>query len=148
MPGAVRSLIDVRGSIEGLTNLGCGVAVETRGIRHVHLMVAEQDRSVRFYREVFGMEVGFRDGNIVFLHSPNRPDDLALHLAVTDSEKARVGDQGGYEHFGITVKDRSQLDACIALAVAAGGTLVDKGEHAPGVPYAYIADPDGYIIEV
>ena len=94
------------------------------------------------------MEVGFRDGNIVFLHSPNRRDDLALHLAVTDSEKARVGDQGGYEHFGITVKDRSQLDACIALAVAAGGTLVDKGEHAPGVPYAYIADPDGYIIEV
>ena len=82
------------------------------------------------------MEVGFRDGNIVFLHSPNRRDDLALHLAVTDSEKARVGHQGGYQHFGITVKDRSQLDACNALAVAAGGTLVDKGEHAPGGPYA------------
>jgi catechol 2,3-dioxygenase-like lactoylglutathione lyase family enzyme len=129
-------------------NWGCEVAVETRGIRHVHLMVGDHDRSVRFYREVFGMEVGFRDGNILFLRSPNRRDDLALHLAITDDEKARVGDQGGYEHFGITVKDRDQLDACIALAVAAGGTLVDKGEHAPGVPYAYIADPDGYVIEI
>jgi catechol 2,3-dioxygenase-like lactoylglutathione lyase family enzyme len=136
------------GSIEDPMTGGREVAVETRGIRHVHLMVGDQDRSVRFYREVFGMEVGFRDGNIVFLHSPNRRDDLALHLAVTDSEKARVGDQGGYEHFGITVKDRSRLDACIALAVAAGGTLIDKGEHAPGVPYAYIADPDGYVIEI
>ena len=111
-------------------------------------MVADHDRSVAFYRDVFGMEVGFRDGNIFFLHSPNHRDDLALHLAVTDGEKARVGDHGGYEHFGITVEDRTQLDECIALAVSGGGTLVDKGEHAPGVPYAYITDPDGYVIEI
>jgi catechol 2,3-dioxygenase-like lactoylglutathione lyase family enzyme len=111
-------------------------------------MVRDHERSVRFYRDVFGMEVGFRDGNILFLHSPSQRDDLALHLAVTDSEKARVGDQGGYEHFGITVKERTQLDECIALAIAAGGSLVDKGEHAPGVPYAYVTDPDGYVIEI
>jgi catechol 2,3-dioxygenase-like lactoylglutathione lyase family enzyme len=127
---------------------GYQVAVETRGIRHVHVMVRDHERSVRFYRDVFGMEVGFRDGNILFLHSPSRRDDLASHLAVTDSEKARVGDQGGYEHFGITVKERTQLDECIALAIAAGGSLVDKGEHAPGVPYAYVTDPDGYVIEI
>jgi catechol 2,3-dioxygenase-like lactoylglutathione lyase family enzyme len=124
------------------------MAVETRGIRHVHLMVADHDRSVSFYGDVFGMEVGFRDGNILFLHSPNRRDDLALHLAVTDEEKALVGSQGGCEHFGITVKDRGQLDDCIALVITAGGALVDKGEHGPGVPYAYITDPDGYVIEI
>jgi catechol 2,3-dioxygenase-like lactoylglutathione lyase family enzyme len=124
------------------------MAVETHGIRHVHLMVRNHDRSVAFYRDVFGMEVGFRDGNILFLRSPNGRDDLALHLAITDEEKSRVGDHGGYEHFGITVKDRSQLDECIALVDAAGGTLVDKGEHAPGTPYAYITDPDGYVIEI
>ncbi len=94
------------------------------------------------------MEVGFRVGSILFLHSPNRDDDLALHLAATDDEKARVGLQGGYEHFGITVKDRAQLDDCIALVIAAGGALVDRGEHAPGIPYAYITDPDGYQIEI
>jgi catechol 2,3-dioxygenase-like lactoylglutathione lyase family enzyme len=26
--------------------------------------------------------------------------------------------------------------------------LVNKGEHAPGVPFAYIRDPDGYVIEI
>jgi catechol 2,3-dioxygenase-like lactoylglutathione lyase family enzyme len=124
------------------------MAVATRGIRHVHLMVADHGRSVSFYRDVFGMEMGFRDGNILFLHSPNRRDDLALHLAVTDDEKARVGLLGGFEHFGITVEDRGQLEACIALVVEAGGALVDQGEHAPGVPYAYVADPDGYVIEI
>ena len=124
------------------------MAVETRGIRHLHLLVADHDRSVAFYRDVFGMEVGFRDGDILFLHSPNRRDDLALHLAVTDEEKALVGTSGGCDHFGITVKDRTQLDECIAQVVAAGGALVDKGEHAPGVPYAYVRDPDGYLIEI
>jgi len=38
------------------------MAVETHGIRHVHLLVADHDRSVSFYRQVFGMEVDFRDG--------------------------------------------------------------------------------------
>jgi len=122
--------------------------IETRGIRHVHLLVSEHDRSMSFYRDVFGMQLGFRDGNILFLHSPGGRDDLALHLAVTDEEKARVGSLGGFEHFGITVKDRGRLDECISLVIEAGGTLVEKGEHGPGIPYAYVTDPDGYVIEM
>jgi catechol 2,3-dioxygenase-like lactoylglutathione lyase family enzyme len=31
---------------------------------------------------------------------------------------------------------------------AAGGRLVERGEHAPGIPFAYVADPDGYLIEL
>ena len=124
------------------------MAIETLGIRHVHLLVTDHERSVAFYKAVFGMEVGFRDGDILFLHSPGGRDDLALHPAVTEAEQARVGDQGGYEHFGITVKDRSRLDEAISLVIEAGGALVDKGEHAPGIPYAYVADPDGYVIEI
>jgi catechol 2,3-dioxygenase-like lactoylglutathione lyase family enzyme len=124
------------------------MAVETRGIRHVHLLVSDHRRSVAFYERAFGMKVGFRDGNILFLHSPSHRDDLALHLAVTDDEQARVGHQGGYEHFGITVTDRNRLDEAISLVVEAGGTLIDRGEHGPGVPYAYVGDPDGYVIEI
>lgn len=111
-------------------------------------MVSEHGRSVAFYKEVFGMDVSFTDGDIVFLRSPGGRDDLALHLAVTEEDRLRVGQQGGYEHFGITVKDRSQLDDAIALVIGAGGGLVNKGEHAPGIPYAYVTDPDGYVIEI
>jgi catechol 2,3-dioxygenase-like lactoylglutathione lyase family enzyme len=46
------------------------------------------------------------------------------------------------------VKNRDDLDNCIALVQSSGGTLVDRGEHAPGVPYAYVTDPDGYVIEI
>ncbi len=30
----------------------------------------------------------------------------------------------------------------------AGGALLRRGEFAPGSPYAYVRDPDGYEIEI
>jgi lactoylglutathione lyase len=120
----------------------------TAGIRHVHLLVGDQGRSVAFYQAAFGMEIAFKDGDIVFLQSPGGRDSLALHLAVSPEERARVGQSGGYEHFGITVLDRSGLDDAVTAIEAAGGALVERGEHAPGVPYAYVRDPDGYVIEI
>jgi catechol 2,3-dioxygenase-like lactoylglutathione lyase family enzyme len=120
------------------------------GIRHVHLLVAEHDRAIAFYRDVFGMEERFRDGPIVFLGPPGGDDSLALHLATTDEERERVGQQGGWEHFGIHMPDRSAdgVDAAVERVKAAGGRLLDRGEHAPGVHYAYVADLDGYAIEI
>jgi catechol 2,3-dioxygenase-like lactoylglutathione lyase family enzyme len=120
------------------------------GIRHVHLLVADHDRAVAFYRRVFSMEERFRDGPIVFLGTPNGGDSLALHLATTDEERERVGQQGGWEHFGIHLSDRSAagVDAVVERARQAGGQLLDRGEHAPGVHYAYLADLDGYTIEI
>lgn len=44
--------------------------------------------------------------------------------------------------------DRGSLDDAIAAIESAGGELVEKGEHAPGVPYAYVRDPHGYVIEI
>lgn len=124
------------------------MAVKTGGISHVHLLVQHSDRAVSFYRDVFGMEVSFTDGDIVFLSTPGGSDSLALHLATSAGDKTRVGTDGGYEHFGMYVVDRTQLGEAIAAVEAAGGTLVDRGEHAPGIPYAYVRDLDGYIIEI
>ena len=122
------------------------MAVKTAGIRHIHLLVADLDRSIAFYGAAFGMKEVFRDGDdLVFLNTPGAHDSLALHLVHGDE---RVGESGGYEHFGITVLERERLDDAIAAVQAAGGSLVEKGEHAPGVPYAYVRDPDGYVIEI
>ena len=122
--------------------------LESRGLRHVHLLVSDQARSIAFYHDVFGMEVTFTDGNIAFLRSPGQADDLALHQAESAEERGRVGQAGGFEHFGITVSDRDRLNDAVALVQASGGGLVGRGEHAPGVPYAYVSDPDGYVIEL
>lgn len=55
---------------------------------------------------------------------------------------------GGIGHFGFRLKDASDIDAAITACEAAGGRLVERGEHVPGQPYAYVTDPDGYVIEL
>src|SRR5687768_16479829 len=102
------------------------MAVKSGGIRHIHLLVSDLERSIRFYGDAFGMTEKFRDGDdLVFLNTPGTHDSLALHLVTDDT---RVGESGGYEHFGITVIDRGALDDAITAIEAAGGKLVEKGE--------------------
>lgn len=118
--------------------------IETQGLTHLHLFVADLDRSLRFYREVFGLEEVFRDGpRMVFLKPPNSSDTITLN-EVPD----KAGASGGIDHFGFRLIDKTSLDAAIDEVERAGGRLVDRGEHAPGHPYAYVTDPDGYMIEL
>jgi catechol 2,3-dioxygenase len=120
--------------------------IETEGLTHIHLLVSDLERSLRFYTSVFGLEEQFRDGpTMVFLRTPGSTDTITINADGDQME--RVG-RGGVDHFGFRLKPGVDLDAAIAEAVAAGGRLVDRGEHAPGFPYAYVADPDGYLIEL
>ena len=120
------------------------------GIRHIHLLVAEHERAAAFYTEAFGMVEGLRTGPLVILATPGGGDTLSLHLAATEAERARVGQQGGYEHFGICVGPRTDesIDQAVARVERARGGLIERAEHAPGVPYAFVTDHDGYTIEI
>jgi len=40
------------------------------------------------------------------------------------------------------------LEAAILDVEAAGGTVLERSEHMPGVPFARIADPDGNVLEI
>jgi lactoylglutathione lyase len=121
------------------------MAIRTQGLTHIHLVVADLDRSLRFYQEAFGMEEQFRDGpNMVFLRTPGSADSITLNEQPGDP---RIG-AGGVDHLGFRRADGQDLDDAIAQIEAAGGSLVERGEHAPGVEFAYVADPDGYRIEL
>jgi catechol 2,3-dioxygenase-like lactoylglutathione lyase family enzyme len=117
--------------------------IETEGLTHLHLHVADLDRSLRFYRAVFGLEEQFRDGpERVFVRPPNSSDTITLTLM-----PERAGTAGGVDHFGFRLADKAQLDTAIGEVEGAGGRLVERGEHA-GIRYAYVLDPDGYMIEL
>ena len=120
------------------------------GIRHIHLLVSDRDRSLAFYRAAFGMELRFEDGPVAFIGTPGGGDSLALHLATTDDERARVGTRGGIEHFGIHLANRSAkgVDDVVGLVLSAGGRLLGRGTHPSGAEFAYVADLDGYVIEL
>lgn len=118
--------------------------IETLGLTHIHLFVADLERSMRFYQEAFGLQEMFRDGpKMVFLRPPRSADTVTLNEV---PEKAGKG--GGIDHFGFRLVDKDHLEDAISQVEAAGGRLLERGEHAPGAPYAYVTDPDGYVIEL
>jgi catechol 2,3-dioxygenase-like lactoylglutathione lyase family enzyme len=121
--------------------------IKTQGLTHIHLVVRDLERSLRFYQSVFGMEERFRDGpKMVFLNTPGSQDLITLNENPAEAQLAGVN--GGVAHFGFRLANSTDLDTAIAAIEAAGGKLIRRDEHAPGVSFAYVADPDGYVIEL
>ncbi len=118
--------------------------IKARGLHHINLNVKDIGRSLKFYQEAFGLEVKFWEGKtMVFLHSPGANDTITLCQARAEDPVAG----GGVSHFGFST-GKGNLDEMVKQVANAGGTLQSRGEHAPGVPYAYCTDPDGYLIEL
>ena len=121
--------------------------IRTQGLTHIHLVVRDLGRSLRFYQHVFGMEERFRDGpKMVFLNTPGSQDLITLNEDPTQARLAGVN--GGVAHFGFRLSDAADLDIAIAEIERTAGKLIRRGERAPGVPFAYVEDPDGYAIEL
>jgi catechol 2,3-dioxygenase-like lactoylglutathione lyase family enzyme len=109
-------------------------------------MVSDVQRSLAFYKSVFGMQERFWAGEaMVFLNTPGSNDVITLHQA--DAEHPLTG-SGGILHFGFELENKSDLEVAINQVTAAGGALKQRGEFAPGIPFAYVTDPDGYEIEL
>ena len=120
--------------------------IKTQGLTHIHLAVRDIQRSLAFYSGVFGMEVRFWDGpSMVFLGTPGAQDTFTLRQADAGEP---VGPGGGFGHFGFRLQQKEGLDAAVEDVLGAGGLLIKRGEHQPGLPYAYVSDPDGFVIEL
>jgi glyoxylase I family protein len=117
--------------------------VETHGLNHISLHVADLERALAFYREVFGVSEYFRDEKTVQVKGPGPHDILVFEQHDRD-----VGVHAGVSHFGFRLKDPVDIDAAVEEAERAGGKLIRRGEFSPGFPYAFVSDPDGYVIEI
>jgi catechol 2,3-dioxygenase-like lactoylglutathione lyase family enzyme len=104
-------------------------------------VVADLARSVRFYEEAFGFERRYTSAaGIVFLRT-EADDSLALEQASADRPP-------GFGHVGFALGDPGAIDGVIAHVVAAGGTVIERVELAPGHAHALVTDPDGHVIRV
>jgi lactoylglutathione lyase len=134
--------------------------INSKGVCHTHLVVKDLQRSLRFYTGLFGMrDIGFEDGDLVFLQTPGREDMLALNPEGTGGypggcasevtrERGLAGVQGGLSHFGFLLVSREDFEAAIALAPEFGGKVVTRCEHGGRYRHAYLSDPDGYVVEL
>lgn len=117
--------------------------VRTHGLTHISLAVRDLDRALRFYERVFGVREYYRDADSVQVQGPGPHDVIAFERG-----ELKAGERGGLDHFGFRLVDAGDIDDAVRCAIDAGGTLLRRGEFAPGFPFAYLADPDGYEIEI
>ena len=117
--------------------------VATFGLTHIALAVADVERAFRFYEAVFGMVAVYRGDGFVQAQTPGTRDVL-----VFEKKPAEAGRPGGVIHFGFRLRSADDIDAAAAAITAAGGVIKEKGEFVPGEPYIFLADPDGYEVEV
>lgn len=119
----------------------------THGLTHLQIAVRDLETSNRFYRDVFGMRERFRVGtDMIMLETPGAHDIFTLNRAPARAKKA--GTQGGIAHFGFRLRKAADLSPTLRTARARGGEVVARGKRGPDGCYAFVKDPDGYLVEI
>lgn len=118
------------------------MTIPTRGLTHLSLSVADPDRSKAFYEALFGVREVHREEGQIQVAGPGEHDILVFE------RRERAGEPGGIDHFGFRLCDPADAATAERVAREAGATILRRGEFAPGMPYLYIEDPDGYTIEI
>ena len=117
-------------------------------IGHVHLKVADLDRSLAFYRDVLGFSVTQRYGSqAVFLSAGGYHHDLGLNTWESKGGQPPARGTTGLFHTAILYPDRASLADALRRLVEAGIALDGASDH--GVSEAlYLTDPDGNGVEL
>ena len=117
--------------------------INTHGLTHTNLTVRSPERSLKFYGHVFGVEEYFRDNDTIHCKTPGAHDVLTFTRG-----DINAGQSAGIIHFGFRLISPEDIDAAAREVEQAGGTILRRGEFSPGYPYLYVADPDGYEVEI
>jgi len=117
--------------------------IKTHGLTHISLAVRDPDRSLAFYKKVFGVKEYYRDESSIQVLGPGSHDVIAF-----EKDAANAGKSGGIAHFGFRLINAEDIDTAVEEVKGAGGTVLRRGEFSPGFPFAYVHDPDGYEIEI
>lgn len=131
----------------------------------LRVSVSDIDRSVRFYREVFGwgapqggQPAGAQAGQQSRTSAGSQPAGAAQQGGAPASQRifvlpapdtARVvlnlGPRRGGSSFAVEVND---IEAIVARVIPAGGSFIEPLSARSFYRYAFVADPDGNEIEV
>lgn len=117
-------------------------------IGHVHLKVADLERSLRFYRDVLGFEVTARLGDsAAFLSAGGYHHHLGLNTWESRGGSPPPPRATGLYHAAILYPTRAALADALRRLTAANIPLEGASDH--GVSEAlYLRDPDGNGVEL
>lgn len=117
-------------------------------IGHVHLKVADLDRSLAFYRDILGLQETQRYGNsAVFLAAGDYHHHIALNTWESKGGSPPPPGTTGLYHTAILYPTRASLADALRRVLAANIELDGASDH--GVSEAlYLRDPDQNGVEL
>lgn len=118
---------------------------------HSMIRVLDEARSVAFYGQAFGLAVaerfGFDGFALVYLRNDTASFEVELTVNFERTEPYALGD--GYGHLAVTVDSLDAEHQRLSEAGLAPGPVRDfKHDGRTLARFFFIADPDGYKIEV
>ena len=120
-----------------------------KGLRigHVHLKVADIERSLAFWREIIGLQVMQRMPRAVFLSVDGYHHHIAINTWESEGGPSPAPGTTGLFHVALVYPDRPALATALARLMAVGIPLDGASDH--GVSEAlYLRDPDGNGVEL
>ena len=118
---------------------------------HTMVRVSDEERSLRFYRTAFGLEVADRfafDG-FTLLYLRNGEADFEVELTVNHgrTEPYQLGD--GYGHLAVAVDDLDAEHARFEREGLSPRPIKEMAHNGRKLArFFFVQDPDGYLIEV
>ena len=118
---------------------------------HSMIRVLDEARSVDFYQQVFGLKIAdrieFPEFVLVYLAAETGAFELELTINLGRIQPYDIGD--GYGHIAVVVDDVDAEHARLTELGYGPRKLVDfSNGDTPIARFFFIADPDGYQIEV
>ncbi len=114
--------------------------VKTDGLFHVAINVTDLDKSVKFYTDLFRIDVLRQDEDMAVLHTPGTDDSFVLFRAAGPVAPS------GIAHFGFKVDDYN-YDRAADYVRQQGITVLSSPVRNAG-RFLYLEDPDGYVVQI
>jgi catechol 2,3-dioxygenase len=121
---------------------------EQTRIGHVHLKVADLERSLRFYRDLLGFQVmQYYGSSAVFISAGGYHHHIGLNTWYSKNGSPPSPRSTGLFHTAILYPTRKDLAVALKRLVTAQYPLTGASDH--GVSHAlYMDDPDGNGVEL
>ncbi len=118
---------------------------------HSMVRVLDEGRSLAFYEAAFGLTIAdrldFDAFTLIYLANPETTFEVELTVNKGRTEPYALGD--GYGHLAVSVDDVAAEHARMTAAGLAPRKIVDFAPAGSVIArFFFIADPDGYQIEV
>jgi catechol 2,3-dioxygenase-like lactoylglutathione lyase family enzyme len=118
--------------------------IKTAGLCHVAIDVSDLGRSLRFYADLFDMEIVGQSDRIVHMKTTGAKDSFFLFQA--DGPVSLPAGGLTHFHFGFMIDD-ANFDRALEYIKDNDIRVHPNPHRAPG-RFVYIEDPDGYVIQL